>query len=88
MVSCRKATELLSKQMDDPLSPWENIQLHTHLLVCWCCRRFQTQILILREAIREMAHESIAFEHYQEIGLPDLSLESKERILRVLRNNP
>ena len=87
MVSCRKATKLLSKQMDDSLSILEKIQLYTHLLVCWCCRRFQTHILILRSAIRELAHETIAFEHYDEVGLPELSFESKERILNVLRNN-
>lgn len=88
MVSCRKATTLLSKQMDEPLSLWEKFLLSTHLLVCWCCRRFQTHILILREAIRELAHENIAFERYEEMGLPALSIESKERILTVLRNNP
>lgn len=87
MVSCRKATQLLSKQMDDPLSSLEKVLLYTHLLVCWCCQRFQAQILILREAVREMAHESIAFERYEEIGLLGLSPESKERILTVLRNN-
>jgi Putative zinc-finger len=87
MVSCRKATELLSKQIDDPLSPWEKILLSTHLLVCWCCRRFQTQILILREAVRDMAHESIAFERYQEIGLPGLSPESRERIRAAILKN-
>lgn len=87
MVSCRKATQLLSKQIDDSLTPWENIQLQVHLLVCWCCRRFQTQILILREAVRDMAHESIAFERFEEIGLPGLSPESKEGILTILRNN-
>jgi hypothetical protein len=87
MVSCRKATQLLSKQMDDTLSFLEKIQLYTHLLVCWCCLRFQSQILILREAIRELAHESIAFEHYEEVALPALSIESKERILNVLLKN-
>ena len=87
MLSCRKATQLLSKQMDDPLSPWEKIQLNFHLIACWCCRRFQKQLLVLREAVREMAHESMAFEHYKRIRLPDLSPQSKERILTVLRNN-
>jgi predicted anti-sigma-YlaC factor YlaD len=86
MVSCRKATQLLSQQMDDPLSAWEKIQLYSHLLVCWCCRRFQRHMLILREAIRELAHETIAFERYEELELPGLSPESRKRILTLLRN--
>jgi hypothetical protein len=85
MVSCWKATQLLSKQMDDPLSIWEKFQLNTHLLMCWVCRRFQKHIILLRSALRELGHESMAFEHYAEIGLPDLSPEAKERILTAIR---
>jgi hypothetical protein len=71
--------------MDDPLSIWERFQLNTHLLVCWVCRRFQKNIILLRGALRELAQESMAFEHYTEIGLPDLSPEARERILTAIR---
>lgn len=86
MISCRKATELISKEMDEPLSRWETFSLKAHLLVCWCCNRFKKQIHIINNQLKEIASEIIAFERFAEIDLPDLSQESKERILKVLRN--
>lgn len=86
MISCRKATQLLSKEMDEPLSRWEKLSLKVHLLVCWCCNRFKQQIQIISKQLQEMARESLAFEHFAEIDLPGLSAEAKERIMKVLKN--
>jgi len=86
MVSCQKATQLLSKQMDESLSKWEKFQLNLHLLVCWACRRFQKHLILLRKIYRDFARESIAFEQYAEAGLPDLRPEAKARILSAIRD--
>lgn len=88
MISCEKATQLISKQMDEPISVWEKVQLHTHTFVCWCCTRFKSQILRIRGALRELAHETMAFERFEEIGLPSLSPQSKQRIINTIRNTP
>ena len=86
MISCNKATELISKQMDEPLSIWENVQLYTHTFFCWCCTRFRSQLLIFREALREIAHELMAFERFEEIGLPSLNFQAKQRIINAIRD--
>jgi hypothetical protein len=86
MISCKKASLLISKRMDEPLSFLEKILLISHLTICWCCQRFDNQILDLRKAFRNLAQESIAFERYVEFELPDLSPGAKDRILKSIRN--
>jgi len=81
MISCKKATQLISKKMDEELSFLEKVLLVSHTIMCWCCKRFERQIEKIREAYREIAHEIMAFERYQEIGMPDLSPETRQRML-------
>lgn len=85
MISCEKSSQLISKQMDEPLSIWEKVQLYSHTFFCWCCLRFQKQIIHIREALREVAHEAIAFERFHELSLPSMSHEAKARILLAIR---
>ena len=87
MIPCEKATQLISKKMDEGLSFWENILLISHTAMCWCCRRFEWQTKKIREAIREIAHEIMAFERYQEIGMPDLSPQAKQRLIAAIRHH-
>jgi hypothetical protein len=86
MISCKKTTQLISKQMDEPLSIWEIIQLSTHIIFCWCCTRFKNHILSIREALREIAHETMAFERFEEIGMPDLSPQARQRVIKTIRD--
>lgn len=51
MISCRKATELMSQGLDRRLSPGERLSLRLHLLFCIGCRNTQRQFRFLREAI-------------------------------------
>ena len=73
--------------MDEGLSFWEEFLLVSHTIMCWCCKRFERQIKIIREAIREIAHEIMAFERYQEIGMPDLSAGAKKKVLEAIRRD-
>lgn len=86
MISCKNATQLISKQMDEPLSVWEKTQLFTHTFFCWCCTRVKSQILSIRLAFREIAHEVMAFERFEEIGLPSLSSQAKQRVIKTIRD--
>ena len=52
MISCRKATELISKSMDEPLGALEKLSLNIHLFVCECCDQFRKQLKLLRGALR------------------------------------
>jgi len=86
MISCKKATQLIFKQMDETLSIWEKIQLSTHTFLCWCCTRFKNQILRIREALREIAHEVMDFERFEEIGMPSLSPQARQRVIKTIRD--
>lgn len=44
MLSCQSAAELISQQLDRPLSIREHISLKIHLLICTLCRRYARQI--------------------------------------------
>ncbi|MCC7258284.1 MAG: zf-HC2 domain-containing protein [Gammaproteobacteria bacterium] len=50
MMSCREATELLSRSLDQPL-PWRRrLALRLHLTLCSLCRACEVQWRLLRAA--------------------------------------
>ncbi|HET8746635.1 MAG TPA: zf-HC2 domain-containing protein [Ramlibacter sp.] len=53
-LSCRRATELLSQQLDRELSLEEKAALKAHLLICRGCRAVDQQFRFLREAVRSL----------------------------------
>jgi hypothetical protein len=52
MISCKKATELISRSQDEELSPQEALSLKIHLFICECCAQFQKHTGILRQVLR------------------------------------
>lgn len=52
MISCERAWELLSQQLDEPLSPQEKQELEEHLAACPACRKEQEELAQLDEALR------------------------------------
>jgi predicted anti-sigma-YlaC factor YlaD len=56
-LSCRRATELLSEQLDRELSLKETAALKAHLLVCRGCRAVDHQFRFLRQAIRSLVDQ-------------------------------
>ena len=77
---CREASELVSDELEAPLSRLEALALRGHLLVCSSCRRFRRQIRLIREAARLRARSAEASSG------PDgrLSDEARRRIVRAL----
>lgn len=75
MVSCKKATFLLSKKEENKLSWLDGIRLKSHMLMCELCRRFEKQ------------SEFIAKHAHQENQPEALSQECKENIKKVLQDN-
>lgn len=47
-MACKRATELMSKKIDRPLTLTERVSLRTHLMMCRYCRRCENQFQILR----------------------------------------
>lgn len=53
MLSCKQATELMSRQMDMELSMPQRMGLRFHLMMCKGCRNFSRQMDILRQVSRK-----------------------------------
>jgi hypothetical protein len=52
ILNCRDATQLILRELDDPLPPGRFLLLRLHLLWCDACRRFLRQMLVLNLALR------------------------------------
>lgn len=55
MYSCKQASELSSRAMDQPLGPAERLLLRLHLMMCRGCSNFSRQIGFLRRASRKVS---------------------------------
>ena len=54
MISCERAWELLSQQLDEPLSPREKQELEEHLAACPSCRKDKEELEQLDQALRNL----------------------------------
>ena len=52
ILRCLGASELSSRELDEPLGTLERVALHGHLLACGSCRRFRGQRRLIQAAIR------------------------------------
>ena len=50
-ISCKEASRLMSRAMEQELSFWERARLRLHLAVCDACRNFGRQLALLRRAV-------------------------------------
>ena len=58
MISCKRATELLSKAVDEKLSIRERLALNIHVRICSYCKEFGSHIKSLHQVFKldEGAH--------------------------------
>jgi len=80
MLRCEGASELASRELDEPLGPGERLAMWGHLLACGSCRRFRRQVRFLRRALRDRH----ARPGETEDGRESLSPVAKARIERAL----
>lgn len=52
VISCERAWELLSQQLDGPLSPQERQELEEHLASCPACRNDREELIQMDQALR------------------------------------
>lgn len=83
-LSCREMTRLASESHDRDLGRLERIALKTHVLYCKSCRRYLTQIALLRRAMRRFVTR---LEGDLPIAGPDLPPGVRDRIKRALKEN-
>jgi hypothetical protein len=57
MLNCRQVTRLVSQSMDGRLSWYQRLGMRFHLLYCVWCRRYKTQIHLLRKASHQLGAE-------------------------------
>ncbi len=79
MISCKRATELVSHGLDERLSAGQRLRLAAHLLICSFCRRFKTQIELIRKGLEQsQEREAVGKE-------TKLSDEEKRQMLAQIR---
>ena len=74
MLSCKKASQIISQSLDRPLTMREHFALKLHLLICKYCKRFSQQVQTLHVAIKTMVS---SIESNNSIEMP---LVAKKRI--------
>ena len=52
MLSCKRASRLISRMQDEEISPLRRWMLRMHLRACDGCTRFKAQLTFLREAMQ------------------------------------
>lgn len=52
MLSCKQASSLVSRAMDEPLSLRQRLALRLHLAMCRYCSRFARQLRLVRRVAR------------------------------------
>ena len=78
IISCKDASQLISKSLDQRLSFFERLKLRLHLLICDVCTRFNQQLYMLQSAIKKLLNQT---ENESSIQLPD---HAKARIQKLI----
>lgn len=55
MLSCKQATELISKEADERQPLTDKFSMNMHMMMCNACRNFRSNIHFLRRACRAAA---------------------------------
>ena len=79
MISCKIATKLISKSLDENLTLAEELKLKMHLFLCETCHLFGKQSRLLRKLVqrsKEVSDESNS--------LPNFSAEAKIKLKKIL----
>lgn len=58
MMSCRKATHLMSQELDRDLSATERVALRFHVLMCAGCNNFRHNMAFLRTSCKRVVQEA------------------------------
>lgn len=80
MLTCKETSHLVSEALDRRLSLHERVGMRLHLWMCAHCRRFETQLQLLRRALREDTRERPE----PELGYADLPPEARKRLLATI----
>lgn len=80
MPNCKETSRLVSHSMDRQLPLFKRMLVWMHLRMCKHCKRFEQQLLKMREISRHINHHFETFDTAM-----SLSAEARERIRKTLR---
>ena len=78
---CREATRLASESLDRDLGLMECLALRSHVLYCVACRRYLSQIKLIRGTLRHLRGQ---LEAEDPLPGPNLPANTREKIKRAL----
>ena len=78
VISCERAWELLSRQLDEPLSPQEERELEEHLAACPSCRKEQEELAQMKEALQDLEEIRAPADFTQRV-MGQVRVESQEK---------
>ena len=81
IISCKNASQLISKSLDQRLSFTDRFKLRLHLFMCDMCTRFKQQLFTLQLVVKKLLNQT---EKDTSVQLP---LEAKERIKNLIESN-
>ena len=80
MLTCKEASYLASKKLDEKLTWRESLGFRLHIMVCGLCRRYAMEIKKMHSVMKKAGKSSLSI-------LPEsvkLSKQSRERIKQAL----
>ena len=80
MPSCRRAAELITQSLDDPLRGHQRACLAVHMLLCGSCRRFRRQITALEAAATSIIGARLG--PAQKVELPRAAKQHLQALIR------
>jgi predicted anti-sigma-YlaC factor YlaD len=83
MLTCKKASHLISENQERPLGFLERWSLKLHLMRCEYCRRFEWQMALLRRALRELGRRAEADGEDVSEGI-EFTPEARRRIRKAV----
>ncbi len=81
MLSCKKASELISQSVDRRLSWRESLALRAHLWICDACTQFNKSLHQMLLAVHRFRHQVEQDKQLQ------LSEDAKQRIAEAIASN-
>ena len=81
VISCERAWELLSQQLDEPLSPQEKQELEEHLAACPSCRKDKEELEQLDQALRNLGEIQAPADFTQRVMAQVQQTQSKPKVI-------
>lgn len=85
VISCERAWELLSQQLDEPLSPQEKQELEEHLAACPSCRKDKEELEQLDQALRNLGEIQAPTDFTQRVMAQVQQTQSKPKVIPLWR---